>query len=94
MIFVAGDFALSKKLFVFFILDLLVLEFIREETCQLLLGGPHGNFPPYLNLFIYLLQKLDSLYLTHCSEVIFQFPKQTIIESFKTRKNQYSNLHE
>ena len=38
-------------------------------------------------LFIYLFQKLDSLYLTHCSEVIFQFPKQTIIESFKTRKN-------
>ena len=25
--------------------------------------------------------------MTHCSEVIFQFPKQTIIESFKTRKN-------
>lgn len=25
--------------------------------------------------------------MTHRSEVIFQFPKQTIIESFKTRKN-------
>ena len=44
MIFVAGDFALSKKFFVFFILGLLVLEFIRELL--LLLGGPHGNFPP------------------------------------------------
>ena len=96
MIFVAGDFALSKKFFVFFILGLLVLEFIRELL--LLLGGPRGNFPPqfylFIYLFIYLFQKLDSLYLTHCSEVIFQFLKQTIIESFKTRKNQYSNLHE
>ena len=44
MIFVAGDFALSKKIFVFFILGLLVLEFIRELL--LLLGGLHGNFPP------------------------------------------------
>lgn len=86
MTFVAWDFALSKKLFVLFILGLLVLEFIREQTCLLLLGGPHGNFSSII-LFIYLFQKLDSLYLTHCSEVIFQFRKQTIIESFKTRKN-------
>ena len=71
MIFVAGDFALSKILFVFFILDLLVLEFIREETCQLLLGGPHDNFPPYLNLFIYLLRNwihlFDSLFRSYFS---------------------------
>ena len=52
MIFVAGDFALSKKFFVFFILGLLVLEFIRELL--LLLGGPRGNFPPQFYLFIYL----------------------------------------